>query len=203
MAKVVIDLTMSLDGFITGPNPDQEHGLGLGEGSHLHDWYFRGKTASKYSEFIKPTEGSEAIADEVFTTVGAMVVGRRFYDIVGGWGGSHPIKGVPVFIVTHREPPQIPRGTTPFTVVTEGLESAVQQAKAAAGDKTVTVGGANIAQQCLKMGVVDEIVVHVAPLLLGDGTRLFEHLGNNSIRLKKTEVIDTPNVTHLRYRVLK
>ena len=201
MAKVIIDLSMSLDGFITGPNPTKEQGLGE-NGDKLHEWYFNGPTASTRSEFFRPLGASMAVAEEMFDTTGAMVVGRKMYDLVDGWGGNHPIPGLRVFLVTHHAPETIPQGHSPITVVTDGLERAAAQAKAAAGEKNVTVGGASIAQQCLNAGLVDEIYVHLVPVLLGGGTRLFENL-SAPVDLEQLQVIEAPGVTHLRYRVLR
>lgn len=201
MAKVIIDLSMSLDGFITGPNPTKEQGLGE-NGDKLHEWYFNGPTASTRSEFFRPLGASMAVAEEMFDTTGAMLVGRKMYDLVDGWGGNHPIPGLRVFLVTHHAPETIPQGHSPITVVTDGLERAAAQAKAAAGEKNVTVGGASIAQQCLNAGLVDEIYVHLVPVLLGGGTRLFENL-SAPVDLEQLQVIEAPGVTHLRYRVLR
>jgi dihydrofolate reductase len=199
MAKCLIDLSMSLDGFITGPHPTPEHGLGGNGGDRLHAWYFSGQTPSPYNEFFKPEGGSGEVVDEMFKTTGAMVVGRAWFDIVGGWGGNHPIHGVPIFVVTHHPPNDVPQGSTPFTFVTDGVESAIRQAKAAAGGKNVSVGGANIAQQALKAGLIDEIYVHLVPILLGEGTRLFDKQGSHD--LECTQILEAPGVTHLRYRV--
>ncbi len=201
MAKVIIDLSMSLDGFITGPNPTKDAGLGV-NGDTLHDWYFNGPTASSRSEFFRPLGASMAVAEEIFDTTGAMVVGRNMYDLVEGWGGNHPIPGVRIFLVTHHAPEAVPQGHSPITVVTDGIASAVAQAKAAAAeDKNVTVGGASTAQQCLNAGLVDEIYIHLVPVLLGGGTRLFENL-SAPLDLEQVEVIEAPGVTHLRYRVV-
>lgn len=199
MAKVIIDLSMSLDGFITGPNPTKEQGLGE-NGETLHEWYFNGPKPSSRSEFFSPLGASMAVAEEMFDTTGAMVVGRSMYDLVEGWGGNHPIPGVQIFLVTHHAPETLPQGHSPIKVVTDGIERAVAHAKAAAGDKNVTVGGANIAQQCLNAGLVDEIYIHLVPVLLGSGTRLFENL-DSPLDLEQIEIIEAPGVTHLKYRV--
>jgi len=203
MAKTLIDLSISLDGFITGPNPTSENGLGERGAEKLHEWYFNGQTPSPHNDFFKPIGRSAEVVEEMFATSGAMVVGRKFYDIVNGWDGSHPIHGVPVFVVAHQPPANVPQGSTPFTFVTDGVESAVQQAKAAAGDKDVSVAGANIAQQALKAGLIDEIYLHLVPILLGDGTRLFDHLGSKPLELEEIQVIKAPGVTHLKFRVIK
>lgn len=202
MGKVLIDLSVSLDGFITGPHPTPEDGLGRG-GLPLHDWYFSGDTPSPHNEWFKPGKGSEELVEEMFTTTGAIVVGRKWYDITNGWEGTHPIPGVPIVVLTHDVPDEVPQGDSEIVFVTDGVETAVAIAKKYADDKNVSVGGANIAQQCLSAGLVDEILVHVAPILLGDGVRLFEHLDNTPIELEQTEVIPATGTTHLRFRVVK
>lgn len=203
MASVVIDLSMSLDGFITGPNPDGEKGLGTGLGEKLHEWYFSGEKLNPHSDFFKPGEGSESVVEAMMTGGGAAVIGRNLYDITGGWGGNHPVRGLHAFVLTHEPPAEVPQGETKFTFVTDGIESAVRQAKAAAGDKSVGIGGADVAQQALKAGLVDELMLHLVPVLLSDGVRLFEHFGTQQFDLEIAEVIPAQGVTHLRYRVLK
>ena len=203
MAKRLIDLSISLDGFITGPHPTPEKGLGEQGGEKLHDWYFNGQTPSPHNDIFKPAGRSAEIVDEMFTTTGAMVVGKKWFEIVNGWDGNHPIKGVPVFLVTHHPPAALPQGSTPITVVTEGVESAIRQAQAAAGDKNVTVGGASIAQQALKAGLIDEIHLHLVPILLGGGTRLFDELGPNPRELECIRIVEAPGVTHLKFRVIR
>jgi dihydrofolate reductase len=203
MARRLIDLSISLDGFITGPHPSPEHGLGERGAEKLHNWYFNGSTPSPHNNFFKPVGRSAEVVEEMFATTGAMVVGRKWYDIVNGWEGNHPISGVPVFVVTHHPPEKIPQGSTPITIVTDGIESAIRQASAAAGDKNVTVGGANIAQQALQAGLIDEIYLHIVPLLLGSGTRLFDQPGPQPLELEVQQVIEAPGVTHIKYRVLK
>jgi len=203
MATVVIDLSMSLDGLITGPDPNQQHGLGTGLGEQLHSWYFSGRKSNPHSDFFKPGEGSEEVVDQMMTSHGAAVVGRNLYDITRGWGGNHPIHGLHCFVVTHRPPANVPRGETRFTFVTDGVESAVRQARAAAGNKLVGVAGANVAQQALKAGVVDELMIHLVPVLLGEGVRLFDNLAAMQSGLEILEVIPARGVTHLRYRVAR
>jgi dihydrofolate reductase len=125
------------------------------------------------------------------------------YDVSNGWGGSFPIPGIPVFVLTHEVPARVPEGDTWFTFVTGGIESAIRKAKEAAGEKSVGVGGAKTTQQGLEAGLVDELHIHLVPLLLGKGVRLFEQVGGRPIELKKTSVIDATGVTHLRYQVVK
>jgi dihydrofolate reductase len=192
---------MSLDGFVTGPNDDVGTGLGQG-GECLHNWVFGGDWS--YGDDTGRATGVDAdVLGELLSSPGAMVIGRRMYDVVEGWGDEPPF-GIACFVVTHRAHEPIVKGTTSISFDTDGVESAVQQAKAAAGEKDVSIGGgASIAQQCLKAGLVDEMQIHIAPVLLGDGKRLFEHLGDEHIRLERTRVLDSPFATHVKYRVLK
>jgi dihydrofolate reductase len=134
--------------------------------------------------------------------IGAMVAGRRMFDISRAWGGNPP-GGANCFIVTHSVPQEWVKEGSPFTFVTDGVESAVQQAKKVAGDKNVSVASASIAQQCIKAGLLDEIQIDLAPVLLGDGVRLFERLGVTPIELECLKVIEAPGVTHLGFRVVK
>jgi dihydrofolate reductase len=134
--------------------------------------------------------------------MGAFVTGRRTFDIANGWGGRPPL-GVPTFVVTHTVSQEWVYEGSPFTFVTDGVERAVEQAKAAAGGKDVAVGAASIAQQCIKAGLLDEIHVDLVPVLLGGGVRLFDHLGGGPIELEHTEVVEGAGVTHLTFRVVK
>jgi dihydrofolate reductase len=203
LGKVILDITMSLDGFIAGPNDGPERPLGDG-GERLFAWYFSGDIDYRMPSATMTFKVSPASA-EVFQevqTIGALVTGRRTFDIANAWGGRHPVD-VPVFVVTHTVPQEWVYEGSPFTFVTDGVESAVEQAKAVAGDKTVGVGAASIAQQCINAGLLDEVQIHLAPVLLGNGIRLFDHLGTEPIELESTRVIDAPDVTHLRFRVAK
>ncbi|MEC5425283.1 dihydrofolate reductase family protein [Virgibacillus sp. C22-A2] len=202
VGKVILDISMSLDGFIAGPNDNQKQGLGEG-GETLHDWLFSGDIPSKFNTFFKLSSTNRKMFDEASESTGAMVVGRRTFDLVNGWGGSHPIPGVPVFVVTHSVPEKIMEGSTQFTFVTDGISSAIKKAKLAAGTKNVSVGTANVAQQCIKANLVDEILIHLVPVLLGRGIRLFDHIGTEKIQLEKIKVTEVSDVTHLRYRILK
>ena len=192
MGKVVFDISMSLDGLITGPDDSPEQPLGKG-GERLHAWAFGGKT-----------EGDALVFDEMVQTSGAIMAGRRMYDI-SRWGEKDPWGGqLPVFILTHAVPEGMAQTGGVYTFVTQGLESALKVAKAAAGEKTVQViGGANIAQQYLKAGLIDEIHLHLVPVLLGEGIRLFDRLGTLPLELETTRVIESRGVTHLSFQVIK
>lgn len=193
MAKIISGISMSLDGFVTGPNVDRAHQLGDG-GDVLHRWLW------------EPSEQDAELLDGMGRDVGAILMGRRSYDLAegeGGWGDGGPAGLVPCFVLTHTPPsPETVRAPDVFTFVTGGIHDAVEQARAAAGDKVVGVHGASAAQQCLAAGLLDGLVISLAPCLLGSGTRLFEHLGDQ-VQLARTEVIATPNATHLRFDVIR
>ena len=203
MGKVVFNMTMSLDGFVAGPNDGPGNGLG-DRGEQLFDWYFKGDTEVKISEgtpVLKVSKQSAEIIRNAFQSYGAGIWGRKTFDITGGWGGHPP--GEPCFIVTHHIPQEWVREGSPFIFVTDGVESAIRQAKEAAGDKNVVLCTASILQQALQAGLVDELDIDVAPVILGEGVRLFDHLADRSIQLEKIYAIDAPLVTHLKYRVVK
>ena len=204
MGKVATGLSMSLDGFIAGPNDGPERPLGEG-GERLFAWYSGGDTDYRLPGtemvFMVSPQSAELLR-EAHSKMGAFVTGRRTFDITGGWGGSPPL-GVPTFVVSHTVPQEWVYEGSPFTFVTDGVESAVAQAKAVAGDKDVAVGAASIAQQCIRAGLLDEIHVDLVPVLLGGGVRLFEHLGTTPIELESTKVIEAPDVTHLTFRVVR
>ena len=203
MRKVTFNMSMSLDGFVAGPNDGPGNGLGDG-GGRLFKWYFSGDTEIPISDgnmALKVSAQSAEILKEAFGTYGAGVWGRRTFDIAKGWGGHPP--GTPCFIVTHTIPQEWVKEGSPFTFVTDGIESAIRQAKKAAGDKDVVVCTASILQQCLKAKLLDEIYIDVVPVLLGSGVRLFEHLGAEPIELETIRVIEAPGVTHLGFRVVK
>jgi dihydrofolate reductase len=192
MSKSVLYMSMSLDGFITGPEDDEDHPLGI-DGDRLHDWLASG---GEGVEGFRPSGPSGEVFDEMMAT-GAVIAGRRTFDLVRGWNGDH--HGVPIFVPTHRVPDDAPPG--PITFVTEGIEATVAQAKAAAGDRDVMVHGAETAQHCLRAGVLDEMEIQLIPVLLGEGRPLFAQLGAHHIELTLTRVLDAPGVTHLRYEV--
>jgi dihydrofolate reductase len=194
MSSSVLYMSMSLDGFIAGPGDDPEHGLGEG-GERLHEWL--GEWMGGPSGFRPPGASAEVFEESIAT--GAVVVGRRTFDHAGHWNGDHH-DGVPIFVPTRGEPPEQPASEL-VHYVTDGVESAMRQAKEAAGDKEVMVHGADLAQSLLRAGVLDEMEIHLIPVLLGEGRRLFEHLGADHIDLELARVVEAPGVTHLRFRV--
>lgn len=203
MGKVVFNMTMSLDGFVAGPNDNPENGLGDG-GEALFHWYFSGDTEIPISDgnmILKISPQSAKLLKESMENYGAGVWGRRTFDIAHAWSGHPP--GSPAFIVTHHIPQEWVYEGSPFTFVTDGVESAIGQAKQAAAGKDVVICTASILQQCLNLGLMDEIHVDVAPLLLGNGVRLFDHLNIKPIELESIRVVEAPGVTHLGYRVVK
>jgi dihydrofolate reductase len=180
---------------------ERQQRAALGEGGEpLFEWFFTGDTPSRHDDQFKLSKRSAEVFDAGIDSCGAVVTGRRTYDIAGAWGGDGPVPGLPLFVLTHRVPAQVPETSVPYTFVTDGVESAIEQAKAAAGDKYVALTGSQAAQQCLRAGLLDEIQLSVVPLLLGGGVRLFDHIGG-PVRLEIISVVDAPGVTHLRYRV--
>jgi dihydrofolate reductase len=204
MGKVTSGLTMSLDGFIAGPNDGPEHPLGE-NGMRLFDWYESGDT-----EYPVPSGGmtfkvspqSAEMLNRAFSSIGAIVTGRRTFDITNGWGGRHPLD-VPMVVLTHSVPDGWDYDGSPFTFVTDGVKSAVEEARELAREKDVAVGAASLVQQCLEAGLLDEVHVDIVPVLLGGGVRLFDNLGPEHIELERTEIIEAPDVTHMTFRVVK
>ena len=193
MAKVATGLSMSLDGFIAGPNDGPQSPLGDG-GERLFAWYSAGNTEYTLpgTEMVfRVSPQSADLLREAHSKMGAFVTGRRTFHIANGWNGGPPL-GVPTFVVTHTVLQEWDYEGSPFTFVTEGVESAVKQAKAVAGDKDVAVSAASIAQQCIRLGLLDEIHVDLVPVLLGGGVRLFDHLGMEPIDLERTRVVEAP-----------
>ena len=199
MGKVVVDLTMSLDGFIAGRDDGPDLPLGR-DGEGLFVWMNAGPEANRVDRFLAPPDASRVVVDEWMSESGAMISGRRTFDIANGWKDGHPVD-VPIFVLTH-EPPSEGDWSPRVSFVTDGLERALELAREAAGERTVSVSGAEIAQQLLRAGEVDEIQVSIAPLLLGGGVRLFDNLGDEPIALEQLRSIESEGVTHIRYRVV-
>jgi len=200
MGKVVVGLSMSLDGFIAGPNDGPNNPLGDG-GGRLFDWWTAGTERLGPDDRFRPPARSRAVVEEMFRS-GAIITGRRTFDIAGGWGGHHPL-GAPFFLLTHTPPDRHVGPGTDGTVVTDGIESALAQARAVAGERDIAVSAANVAQQYLRAGLLDEIDVDLVPVLLGAGVRLFANLDRRQCDLECTRVVVSDGVTHLRYRVVR
>jgi dihydrofolate reductase len=193
MGKVTSEISMSLDGFITDPNAGVGSPLEGNDPGRLHDWQFDAKA-----------ETDAAIVDEIYESTGTVLIGKRMFDVgFEPWGDPPPF-GMPVFVVTHEEREPLPmQGDTTYTFVTDGIEAALELARAAAGDKNVGIwGGANIIRQYLKAGLLDEMQIHLIPVLLGEGIRLFEGLGSDCPELRRTGLIETPRAMHLRFDVV-
>ncbi len=196
MPKVTTQFTMSLDGFIA----DENDGVG-----RLLGWYRSGDTPYSVpgtDMVFKISQVSAALLQEEWGMIGAIVTGRRDFDVSEAWGGQPPFS-VPTFIVTHRVPQEWVGEGSPFTFVTEGVASAVARAREAAGAKNVAVSGTQVVQQCLEAGLLDEIQIDLVPLLLGKGIRLFGSLDSEPITLQNMGVIEGVGVTHLKFRVMK
>jgi dihydrofolate reductase len=212
MARLILDISMSLDGYVAGPNPSLENPLGEG-GEKLHEWALRlASWRAPHGMSGGETGPDDDLFREGLERTGAVIMGRRMFSGGEGpweddpnadaWWGDNPPFHVPVFVLTHheREPVEKEGGTT-FTFVTDGIESALEQARAAAGDKDIAIGGgAAVAQQYLQAGLLDELRVHIAPVLLGGGVSLFgESEGGPELRL--TQVLEAPYATHLTYEI--
>jgi dihydrofolate reductase len=214
MTRVFADISVSLDGYVAGPDADLEQPLGAG-GEALHEWAL----ASQSWRESHGREGGERSADsdviaETLAATGAVVMGRRMFSggsgpwepdpRARGWWGEDPPFHAPVFVLTHHEREPLPmEGGTTFHFVTDGIESAIEQARAAAGEQDVLVaGGGAVIAQAIAAGLVDELQVHVAPVFLGGGARLFDGMPAD-VGLEIARVVDSPTVTHLRYRVTR
>jgi len=209
MSQITVSISMSLDGFVAGPNQTLEHPLGE-NGMLLHEWVF-GLATWRAQHGL---EGGAHDADDELVAAslrsqGAVVMGRRMFSSgqgaweddpnAGGWWGDDPPFGIPVFVLTHHPRETLVLGSTTFTFVTEGIEAAVEQARAVAAEKDISIaGGASVVQQCLRAGLVDELQIHLAPVLLGGGVRLFD--GADFEQLELGEVVASPTVTHLTFR---
>ena len=198
MSATVLYMSTSLDGFIAGPNVRLDNGLGDG-GERLHEWVFAGGHVPDELEAIRRSGGVNGrVIDELMTT-GAVVAGRGTFEPAGGWGGDHH-DGVPIFILTRHDPDEFRQW--PIVTYVGDITTAMKQAKDAAGDKNVLVHGAGVAQLALAAGVLDEIELHVVPVLFGQGRRLFEGLAPEQIELQRTRILEGENgVTHMHYRL--
>lgn len=211
MSKVRLEITMSLDGYVAGPAATLEAPLGAG-GEHLHEWLVQNASWRARHGSDGGTDADNAIVDASLEATGAVVMGRRMFSggegpwdadpNARGWWGDDPPFHTPVFVLTHHaREPLVMQGDTTFAFVTGGIESAIDQARSAAANRDVLIaGGADVAQQAVAAGLVDELRIHVAPLLLGDGVRLFEHF-DAPIDLSPADVATGPIAAHLTYRI--
>jgi dihydrofolate reductase len=211
VSRLKFQISVSLDGFVAGPNPSEELPLGEG-GEELHEWVLKlAAWRAPHGREGGETNVSSTIFEEATANLGATIMGRKMFgggpgpwgeQPWDGWWGDDPPFNHSVFVLTHHErQPLVKEGANSFTFVTDGIESALEQARAAADGKDVAIGGgAEVAQQYLAAGLVDEVLLNVVPILLGGGTRLFENLGDAEIGLEQVQVVEAPGVAHLRYR---
>ena len=213
MSKLRCHISISLDGFVAGPNQSEENPLGEA-GERLHDWV----VALRAWRAPHGLEGGEVnvstpVVEESLADVGAEIMGRGKFGPPGGgpwgddpwpgWWGDDPPFHMPVFVLTHHQREPLTLSDTTFTFVTDGIDAALEQARAAAGEKDVLIGGgAELINQYLAAGLLDELELHVVPVLLGDGARLFDNLGDDEVQLEQLRAIEAPGVTHLKYRVV-
>ena len=197
MSATVLYMSMSIDGFVTGPNVRPDNGLGDG-GERLHEWVFPEGEVDLTGANL--TGANRTVWDEMMST-GAVVAGRRTFEPAGGWGGDHH-DGVPIFIVA-RDKPGIDISRWPLVTYVPDVTEAVAAAKRAAGDRDVLFHGAATARLALDAGVLDELEIHLVPVLLGQGTRLFGDGGPEHVELERTRVLEGDGVTHLHYRVMR
>jgi dihydrofolate reductase len=210
MSRLKVNITMSLDGFTAGPDQSEREPLGVG-GERLHEWLIPLKAFREtHREEGGEVNASTPFAEEILAGTGATIMGRNMFgggpgpwadEAWKGYWGDNPPYHHPVFVLTrHPRGPLEMQGGTTFYFVTDGIESALEQARAAAGDKVVSLGGgANVVQLYLAAGLLDEIVVSLVPIFLGGGTRLFDNLGKPGPRLRQVQAVDAPGVTHIRY----
>jgi dihydrofolate reductase len=202
VSATVLSMSMSLDGFIAGPNEGPGNGLGDG-GDRLHEWCWPAVEATRGAAAGAGAGGGPGVNGQVideFMATGAVVAGRGTFEPAGGWGGDHH-DGVPIFILSRREP-GIEIDRWPLVTYLDDVATAMAEAKRAAGDRNVLVHGAGTAQLALAAGVLDEIEVHLIPVLFGQGRRLFDNLRPEQVELERTRVLEGEDgVVHLRYRV--
>ena len=199
VARVLAGITISLDGYYTGPNDRRGAGLGDG-GERLHYWVFGGPWTYEGERGAR-SDVDNAYIGEVFASGGAMICGRTMYDVIDGWG-EEPGFGVPVLVVTRRAHERLVKGDTSFDFVTGGIQEALSRAReAAAGRDVIVMGGGELLGEYLAAGLVDEFTLTIAPVLLGAGKRLFDGIGRTDLTFERAEVIESPWATHVRYRV--
>lgn len=199
MTKVFSALAVSVDGYITGPHPSPEQPLGAG-GGRLFDWYGDGDTPSRVFPSFRLWPASARVFDAVAGRVGAVIAGRKTYDDSGGWGGGGPHPAAPLFVLSHRPLPAPPVSSPEQTFITTGIADAITAAQAAAAGKDVALMGSGVVTAALQAGLLDEVVLHQVPVLLGGGVAFFHDLAGR-ISLTLLEVVAAPGVTHLRFAV--
>ena len=215
MTKLISDITMSVDGYVAGPDPTLEQPLGR-SGEQLHEWIVATKSWREAHGMDDGQDNADSrLLEKHLGSIGATIMGRRMFSggsgpweedpNAAGWFGDDPPFRHSVFVLTHHaRDPEAKEGGTTYVFVTDGIESAFEQARAAADGRDVQVsGGANVVQQYLAAGMLDELQVHVAPVLLGGGVRLFDRLGPDAPKLERMSVVESPAAVHLRYRVVK
>jgi dihydrofolate reductase len=211
MNSVVCQISVSLDGFVAGPNQSVDNPLGEG-GERLHEWVVVTESWRRHQGMEGGEHSADSeVVDEVFQDVGAYIMGRKMFgggdgpwdETWTGWWGEDPPYHVPVFVLTHHAREPLPmKGDTTFNFVTDGIESALEQARAAAGEKDVMIaGGASTVRQYLVAGLLDELYLHIAPVVLGAGERLLENVGDLS--MEPIKVVASPAVTHVKYRIAR
>ena len=201
MSSTVLYMSMSLDGFIAGPNESPTNALGDG-GDRLHEWVFPGAEGGDFDAAAARLSGVNRQIYDEFMSTGAVVAGRGTFEPAEGWGGDHH-DGVPIYILSRNPAPDWAAGWPNVHYVSD-LEAAIRDAKNAAGDKNVLVHGSGIAQRAINAGILDEIQIHLVPIIFGEGRRLFEHLGVELRELERIRVLEgEAGVTHLRYRVTR
>jgi dihydrofolate reductase len=210
VSELKLDISISVDGYVAGPNPGEEHPLGEG-GNGLHEWVVKLEAWRRsHGREGGEVNASSEVFEESLRNIGAVVMGRNMFgggpgpwgdDPWTGWWGDDPPFHMPVFVLTHHEREPLELGGTTFYFVTDGIDPALARAReAAAGQDVRLAGGASAAGQYLAAGLVDEMQLHVAPILLGGGERLFEGVGSD-LRLEQERVVEGPEATHVRYRV--
>ena len=199
MSSTVLYMSMSLDGFIAGPNEGPDNALGDG-GDRLHEWVFPGAEGGDFDAAVARLRGVNRQIYDEFMSTGAVVAGRGTFEPAGGWGGDHH-DGVPIYILSRNPAPDW-AAEWPGVHYVDDLETAMREAKKAAGDKNVLVHGSTIAQHAITAGLLDEIEIHLVPIMFGEGRRLFEHLGVELRELERIRVLEgEAGITHLRYRI--
>ena len=201
MSRIFSAHAVSVDGYISGRTPDghEEFGRGLGDAPMLFDWYMDGDTPSQLFGGFKLSEPSARFFDAIAARVGAAVAGRATYEHSGHWGGGSPHPTAPLFVLSHRPAPEI---SETQTLVITGIEDAIAAAREAAGGKDVALMGGGVLSSALEAGLVDEVILHQVPVLLGAGRSYFQELPGH-VRLRLLEAIPAPGVTHLRYEVVR